>query len=96
MRGLRQEFGRKPGLLGVEAEKQEVQTVAAKRVYIPKSETEKRPLGISAQNLPPTDLGTRRQAKPRGKMFGRLPAAHIRADLGKNVDGRIGVDRGHS
>jgi hypothetical protein len=46
----------------------------------------------TAQDFTPTDLGAGRQTKPRGKMFGRLPAAHIGTDLGKNLEGRVGVD----
>ncbi len=48
--------------------------------------------GRTAQDLAAADLSPGRQTKPRGKMLGRLPTAHIRTDLRKNLEGGVGID----
>jgi hypothetical protein len=48
--------------------------------------------GRTTQDFSATDLSSGRQAEPRGKMFGRLPTAHVGTDLRNNLDGCGGVD----
>ncbi len=50
------------------------------------------PFAFAAEYLTATDLGAWTQSQPRGKMFRRLPAAHVNTDLGNDL-GEIGGNR---